>query len=116
LREAVQVVILGQEYTIRSDAPADEVRRVAVFVNERINEVMSAGRIADSLSGVVLALMNVAGVYLRLQKREQGDPEIFHRLEKMLHRLESADLEPELLQENSEPATEAHQGSLYGDF
>jgi cell division protein ZapA len=90
LKEAVQVAILGQEYTIKSDAPAAEVRRVATFVSERINEVMHAGKIADSLDGAVLALMNVAGAYLRLQNREQDSQEFIRRLEDVLHRLESA--------------------------
>jgi cell division protein ZapA len=114
LKQAVQVVILGQEYTIKSDAPADEVRRVAVFVSERINEAMTAGRIADSLDGAVLALMNVAGAYLRLQAREQSDQEVVRRLENVLHRLESASPEPGSSQEVSDLA-ETHQGSLYGD-
>lgn len=115
MKQAVQVVILGQEYTIKSDAPADEVRRVADFVSERINEAMTAGRIADSLDGAVLALMNVAGAYLRLQNKE-GEQEIIDRLESLLHRLELADVEPQSRKDNSEPVAETHQGSLYGDF
>jgi cell division protein ZapA len=90
LKQAVQVAILGQEYTIKSDAPAEEVHRVAVFVSERIKEAMTAGKIADSLDGAVLALMNVAGAYLRLQNRECSDKESLRRLEALLHRLESA--------------------------
>jgi cell division protein ZapA (FtsZ GTPase activity inhibitor) len=116
LKQAVQVVILGHEYTIKSDAPIDEVRRVAVFVSERISEAMTAGRIADSLDGAVLALMNVAGAYLRLHNREKGDQDISGRLENMLHRLESADVEPEYSKDNSEIVAETQQGSLYGDF
>ena len=77
---------------------------------------MTAGRIADSLNGAVLALMNVAGAYLRLQNQEQVDREIISRLEKMLQKLESANLEPNSCQENSEPVADMQQGSLYRDF
>jgi cell division protein ZapA len=89
LKEAVQVTILGHEYTIKSDAPAEEVHRVAVFVSERIKEVMTAGKLADSLDGAVLALMNVAGAYLRLRSREDGAQEAMSRLEDILRRLEA---------------------------
>jgi cell division protein ZapA len=116
LKQAVQVVILGQEYTIKSDAPADEIRRVAVFVSDRIHEVMSAGKVADSLDAAVLALMNVAGAYLRLQSRE-GDQDMVRRLESLLRRLEAASPDPYPRQEQEvPPGTEGQQGSLYGDF
>jgi cell division protein ZapA (FtsZ GTPase activity inhibitor) len=88
LKEAVQVVILGHEYTIKSEAPAAEVHRVAVFVSERIKEAMAAGKLADSLDGAVLALMNVAGAYLRLQSKEDSEQKVTRRLEELLHRLD----------------------------
>jgi cell division protein ZapA len=115
LKEAVQVAILGQEYTVRSDAPAEEVQRVAVFVGERISEVMKAGKIADSLDGAVLALMNVAGAYLRLQNRDQESQEFIRRLEHLVQRLETANHDESSPQEQAKQA-QTHQGSLYGDF
>lgn len=89
MKGAVQVVILGHEYTIKSEASAEEVQRVAVFVSERIKEAMIAGKLADSLDGTVLALMNVAGAYLRLQSRADDEKETTGRLKRLLRRLDA---------------------------
>lgn len=87
----VQVVILGQTFTLRSAASADEVQRVADFVNEQIGEVAALGRSADSLNVALLALLNVAGAYLRQSEQGGGDEgELAERLERMLDRVEQA--------------------------
>jgi cell division protein ZapA len=91
LKHAVQVTILGQQYTIKSDADPDEVRRVAIFVNERIAAAASAGRIVDSLDSAVLALLNVAGDYLRCSDAEATlTGELTDRLEQLLHKIDNA--------------------------
>ena len=87
----LQVVILGQTFTLRSDAPAEEVQRIAAFVNERIGEVAAQGRSADSLNVALLALLNVSGAYLRQAGQEQDEQhEACARLERLLHRVEQA--------------------------
>lgn len=87
----VQVTILGQTFALRSAAPPDEVRRVAAFVNEQIGEVAAHGRTADSLNVALLALLNVAGVYLQLRDQGGGDQrELADRLARMLERIEAA--------------------------
>ena len=90
-KEAVQVTILGHHYSFKSDA-ADDVVRVADFVNRRIDEVLGTGRAADSLNAAILTLMNVAGELMQL--RSEGgtqDPDTLERLEKLLERLEHAE-------------------------
>jgi len=95
LKHTVQVTILGQQYTVKSEASAAEVARVVDFANEKIAEVAASGRIADSHNVAVLALLNLAGAYLRLQV-EQPVPvapspagqEVESRLLALLERLE----------------------------
>ena len=89
MKQAVQVTILGQHYTVRSEAPAEEVHKVAEFVNRQIDEVAAGGRVVDSLSTVVLALLNVAGAYVGIRDELPG-PEIEARLRSLLNRIESA--------------------------
>lgn len=85
MKQAVQVTICGQQYTIRSEAPPEEVEKVAAFVNARIEEVVASRKTVDTLNSVVLAFLNVAGEHLRLQAAE---PEGEARLRNLLQRLE----------------------------
>lgn len=87
MKQAVQVTILGQQYTVRSAASAEEVQRVADFVNRQVAEV-TASKSVDTLNSAILTLMNIGGAYLRLQEtvaeRQQGE----ERLQLLLQRLE----------------------------
>lgn len=91
MKHVVQVTILGQQYTIRSEASPEEVARVAAFVNEKIDEVAAVG-IVNTLNAAVLALLNVAGAYLRIldEGAAGGGREAEGRLRQILDRLERA--------------------------
>lgn len=73
MKESIPVTIYGQSFILRSDSSEDEVRRVADFVNQAIDEVMATNRVADSLNVALLAFLNVAQAYLQLQSARQGD-------------------------------------------
>lgn len=90
MKESVEVTILGQPYVVRSAESAEEVRRVASFVNDRLNEVMTSGRSADTLASAILALMNVSGRLLRQQEAvaQGGDEDVNRRLRSLLERLD----------------------------
>lgn len=101
MKHAVQVTILGQQYTVKSEASPDEVAKVVDFVNAKIAEVAASGRIVDSLHVAVLALLNLAGAFLRLQQEGATpvvqtplDPQADARLLRLLERLEHACPEP----------------------
>ncbi len=87
MKHAVQVNILGQQYTVRSTASPDEVQRVAEFVNRQVAEV-AASKAVDTLNTAVLALMNIGGAYLRLQDAMAVDQHGEERLQRLLQRLE----------------------------
>jgi cell division protein ZapA len=90
VKRTVQVTLAGKEYTIRSEASAEEIRRVATFVNDQISEVASGGVTVDSLGSAVLALMNVSGAYLRLREEKHLDAESVERLRRLAERLDRA--------------------------
>ena len=91
MKQAVQVTILGQQYTVKSEASPDEVRRVAGFVNAQIAEVVAASRAVDTLNTAILTLMNVGGAYLRLQdKAGNAEQDLNDRLIRLLVRLDDA--------------------------
>lgn len=90
MKHAVQVTILGQQYTVKSEALPEEVQRVADFVNRQVDEV-TAGRSVDTLNSAILTLMNIGGAYLRLQDAAaERQQEAERRLQALLQRLEKA--------------------------
>lgn len=97
MKHAVQVTILGHQYTVKSGASPDEVAKVVDFVNEKIAEVAASGRVVDPLNVAVLALLNLGGAFLRLQEERSAtvaqplsDPQMDARLLCLLERLEKA--------------------------
>jgi cell division protein ZapA (FtsZ GTPase activity inhibitor) len=89
VKEAIPVTIVGQSFLLRSDSSADEVRRVADFVNQSIEAVNVTDRIADSLHIVLLAFLNVAQAYLQLQDaRQEGEQELVARMNRLTQRIE----------------------------
>lgn len=89
MKESIPVTIYGQSFILRSDSSAEEVRRVADFVNEAIDEVVATGRVADSLNVALLAFLNVAQTYLQLKDARQGeDQELIVRMNRLAQRIE----------------------------
>lgn len=64
MKQSVQVSILGQQFNLRSDAPPEQVHRVARFVEDQISQVTRSGRTVDSLQAAILALLNVSAAHL----------------------------------------------------
>ena len=85
MTKPVQVTILGQQYTIRGESGPEEIRRVAAFVNEQVDLVVSGRKSVDTLNTAILALLNVSGAFLQLRDEGRRDEEA---LRKVLDRLE----------------------------
>ena len=88
MKNAVQVTILGQQFAVKSDAGAEEVQRVAAYVNDQLSLIVEGRKTADTLNAAILALMNVAGTYLRLQDE---NAEMKNRLNRLLERIAEYD-------------------------
>ncbi len=90
MKKTVQVTLCGQQFTVRSDADPQEVFRVAAFVNGKINDVAASGKMVDTLHASMLALLNVAGDYLRLKEEQQAEGRVCdERLTLLLERLDA---------------------------
>ncbi len=89
MKESIPVTVYGQSFILRSDSSEDEVRRVADFVNQAIEEVVATNRVADSLNVALLAFLNVAQAYLQLQSARQGDQqELVARMNRLAQRID----------------------------
>jgi cell division protein ZapA len=58
-KTVVKVEILGDEYSIRSDATPEHTRAVAEHVDRVIRETIRAGNIVDTTKGAILAAISI---------------------------------------------------------
>jgi cell division protein ZapA (FtsZ GTPase activity inhibitor) len=92
MKQSVQVSILGQQFNLRSDAPPEQVHRVARFVEDQISQVTASGRTIDSLQAAILALLNVSAAHLEgVQASNAADADdASRRLSLMIEKIETA--------------------------
>ena len=86
--QPVKVIILGQEYLIRSDEDGELVHKIAAYVNEKVDEVRSQ---SDGLSDkkiAILTALNIASEYFQLldelNEREKLSADIHQRMKKIM--------------------------------
>lgn len=58
---SVKVTILGEEYTLRSAASAEETQAVARHVDQSIRQIMQSGLVVETHKASVLAMLRLAG-------------------------------------------------------
>ncbi|NIQ11720.1 MAG: cell division protein ZapA [Gammaproteobacteria bacterium] len=90
MRQSIQVSILGQQFNLRSDAPPEQVHRVARFVEDQISQVTKSGRAVDSLQAAILALLNVSAAHLDGSTTAETFAEEDQRLDRLVEKIEKA--------------------------
>ena len=91
MKDSVQIKILGREYSLRSQQAADQVQRVADFVEERL-AAMATARAVDTRDLTVLTLLNLAGEYLQLlDEKDRQQQQLDTRLEQLILKLDQND-------------------------
>jgi len=68
MKKEIEVLLLNQRLTIRTEADKDRVDQVARFVSEELQKTDKNGKSASSLNRALLACMNIAGEYLKLKE------------------------------------------------
>lgn len=90
MKQSVQVSILGQQFNLRSDAPPEQVHRVARFVEDQISQVTSSGRTVDSLQAAILALLNVSAAHLEETPSTTSSGIEGKRLTRLIEKIETS--------------------------
>jgi cell division protein ZapA len=70
-RESVQVIIYGDEYSIKGDADSDTVKKIAEFVTDKMSEVQNSIASRDKVKVAVLSAMNIAEELLAYKEKCQ---------------------------------------------
>lgn len=78
--ESVRVVILGDEYTVKSDTNAEITKKVADYVGQKMSETPHNGSSRDKLKSAILSSMNIAGELFEYQDRCRENDEALQKL------------------------------------
>jgi len=84
MKRAIDVEIMGEKLTLRSDAEEGYVRKVAGYVDRKMQEVLKTTRPVAKSSAAMLAALNIADEYQRLKDHNDA---MSRRLNVLLKRL-----------------------------
>ena len=60
-KNSVRVRILGEEYTVRTDASPERTREVAQYFDRAVRQVLTTGHVAETQRAAILAGLQIAG-------------------------------------------------------
>ncbi|MBV6522751.1 MAG: Cell division protein ZapA [Gemmatimonadaceae bacterium] len=64
-RNTVRAQIVGEEYTIKSDASAEHTRAVAQYVDQAIKRVLRSGTVVETHKAAILAALQITDELFR---------------------------------------------------
>ena len=70
-KHSVKVTIAGEEYTIRTDAPAEHTHAVAAHVDETIRQILHGGALIESNRAAILAALQITDQLFRERASRQ---------------------------------------------
>jgi len=87
MQKAVEVKILGQKITLRSGDEEEHIRRVAEYVDEKMQEVSKSTSPRGKYSVAMLVALNIADEYHRLKDNHDA---VASRVDRLIDRLSTA--------------------------
>jgi len=80
MKKALDVEILGQKFTISSDAEEGYMLKVAGYVDGKMQELMQASKPVAKTNVVMLAALNIADEFHRLKDSHEA---VLNRLDQL---------------------------------
>jgi cell division protein ZapA len=68
---SVEVIILGQKYTIKGDASEEYIRKLASYVDTRLKEVNSSVPNVMPVKALILTSLNIADELFRMKTEQE---------------------------------------------
>lgn len=84
MKRALDVEILGQKFTISSDAEESYMRRVAGYVDEKMQALSHSSKLLAKSNIAMMAALNIADEYYRLKDAHETVLNRVHQLSKRL--------------------------------
>ena len=83
----VELTLLGQKLSLRSEASPEYLRALAAFVEDRVATLQSSG-VRDPFKALSLAALDMADELHRAQEERAGEGEVGARLRAVIARLD----------------------------
>ncbi len=84
MQKAVEVKIMGQRVTLRSDDDEEHIRKVAEYVDGKMQEVSRSTSPRGKYSVAVLVALNIADEYHRLKDSHES---VANRVDRLIENL-----------------------------
>ena len=84
MKKNVDVEILGQKFTVSSDAEENYILKVAEYVDGKMQEVLKTARPVNKPNVAMLAALNIADEYQRLKDKHEAVLDRLNHLSKRL--------------------------------
>lgn len=68
MARAVKFEVFGQEYSLYTEAPEEDVQEILEMVKAHLYETCKATNVMPSSKAAILASLNMAGKYVKLQR------------------------------------------------
>ena len=65
----VEIKVLGQTYTVKTDSDENHIQEVARYVNEKIEEILRKTKSVSSLNVAILTALNIADDLLKEKEK-----------------------------------------------
>lgn len=78
MKKKYQIRVLGQDISVLSDSGDEHVAAVVSYVNDKVSEIQKNTKAINVLQVAVLAALNVADEYFKLQGEKE---DICHQME-----------------------------------
>lgn len=85
-RHSVKVEIVGEEYTIRSDASPEHTRAVAHYVDQSIKRVLHSSPVVESHKAAILAALQITDELFRARAAANATDEAIEHLSNEIRR------------------------------
>jgi cell division protein ZapA (FtsZ GTPase activity inhibitor) len=89
LSNRVELTLLGQALTVRTDAPETYLRSLATYLEERVTSLRASG-VQDSTKALMLAALDITDELFRAREDRQLPAELGARLGALVTLLERA--------------------------
>ena len=84
MKKAFDVEIMGEKLTVRSDAEEGYVRKVASYVDSKMEEALKGVRPLAKSNAAMLAALNIADEYHQLKEKYEAMLQRLNHLSKKL--------------------------------
>jgi cell division protein ZapA len=69
---SVEVKVLGQTFSVKTDSDEAHVQEVAQYVNEKMEEILKKTRTVSSLNVAILTALNIADDFLKEREKRRA--------------------------------------------